>query len=169
VIWSPHVSAGKADAAWITAGHPLPWIDTATAASFADLKQLVVQDLFESPLMQPATWRLPAAGFAERAGTWVNIAHRAQSFRQAIARPRAYGPKAGSSGTCSAAVASMTLPPSAGRSPNPRPRSPRVRRRDARDGRRSPPPATGRDMNAFLPSPTTIACAGEASDRSRAA
>jgi len=88
-----HVAAGKADAAWITAGHPGPWIDTATAATFAGLEQLVVQDLFESPLMQLATWRLPAAGFAERAGTWVNVAHRAQTFRQAIRPPAGVWPE----------------------------------------------------------------------------
>ena len=40
----------------------------------------MVQDLFDSPLMRLASWRLPASGFAERAGTWVNVAHRAQSF-----------------------------------------------------------------------------------------
>ncbi|MFM8635098.1 MAG: 2Fe-2S iron-sulfur cluster-binding protein [Planctomycetia bacterium] len=88
-----HVAAGKADAAWITAGHPAAWIDTAAAASFDGLKQLVVQDLFESPLMQLATWKLPATGFAERAGTWVNIAHRAQSFGQAIRPPAGVWPE----------------------------------------------------------------------------
>ena len=88
-----HVAAGKADAAWITAGHPGPWIDTAAAQTFAGLGQLVVQDLFDSPLMQLATWRLPAAGFAERAGTWVNVAHRAQSFRQAIRPPAGVWPE----------------------------------------------------------------------------
>jgi NADH-quinone oxidoreductase subunit G len=88
-----HVAAGNARAAWITAGHPQPWIDTAAAAAFADLEQLVVQDLFHSPLMELATWRLPAAGFAERAGTWVNIAHRAQAFRQAIRPPAGVWPE----------------------------------------------------------------------------
>jgi NADH-quinone oxidoreductase subunit G len=43
--------------------------------------------------MQLATWRLPAAGFAERAGTWVNVAHRAQSFRQAIRPPAGVWPE----------------------------------------------------------------------------
>ena len=88
-----HVTAGKADAAWITAGYPGPWIDTAAADTFADLKQLVVQDLFDSPLMRLATWRLPATGFAERAGTWVNVAHHAQSFRQAIRPPAGIWPE----------------------------------------------------------------------------
>lgn len=93
-----HVQAGHADAAWITAGYPTapphrPWIDSATAAAFEGLKCLVVQDLFDSPLFALATWRLPAAGFAERAGTWVNIAMRAQSFKQAIRPPAGVWPE----------------------------------------------------------------------------
>jgi NADH-quinone oxidoreductase subunit G len=88
-----HVAAGKADAAWVTGGYPTPWIDDSTAATFAQLECLVVQDLFESPLMKLATWRLPAAGFAERAGTWVNVAHRAQSFGHAIKPPSGVWPE----------------------------------------------------------------------------
>jgi NADH-quinone oxidoreductase subunit G len=88
-----HIAAGHADAAWITAGYPKAWIDEPAAAAFAGLCCLVVQDLFDSPLMAHATWRLPAAGFAERAGTWVNIAHRAQSFRQAIRPPAGVWPE----------------------------------------------------------------------------
>jgi NADH-quinone oxidoreductase subunit G len=88
-----HVGAGNADAAWVTAAHPSAWIDETTADGFAGLKCLVVQDLFESPLSRLATWRLPATGFAERSGTWVNIAHRAQSFRQAIRPPAGVWPE----------------------------------------------------------------------------
>jgi len=88
-----HVAAGRADAAWITAGYPIPWIDEAVARTFAGLTALVVQDLFESPLSALATWRLPAAGFAERAGTWVNVAHHAQTFRQAIRPPAGVWPE----------------------------------------------------------------------------
>ena len=88
-----HVAAGRADAAWITAAHPQAWIDTAAAEPFAGLRELVVQDLFDSPLMRLATWRLPAAGFAERAGTWVNVAHRAQRFGQAIRPPAGVWPE----------------------------------------------------------------------------
>jgi NADH-quinone oxidoreductase subunit G len=93
-----HVREGHADAAWITAGYPTdptstPWIDAETAAAFAELKCLVVQDLFDSPLAKHATWRLPAAGFAERAGTWVNVAHRAQSFDKAIRAPAGVWPE----------------------------------------------------------------------------
>ena len=88
-----HVAAGRADAAWITGAYPGAWIDEAAAAPFAGLRHLVVQDLFDSPLMQLATWRLPAVGFAERAGTWVNVAHRAQSFAQAIRPPAGVWPE----------------------------------------------------------------------------
>jgi NADH-quinone oxidoreductase subunit G len=88
-----HVAAGHADAAWITAGYPAAWTDAATAESFAGLPCLVVQDLFNSPLTAHATWQLPAAGFAERAGTWINVAHHAQSFRQAIRPPAGVWPE----------------------------------------------------------------------------
>ena len=88
-----HVRAGHADAAWITGAYPAAWIDDATAAAFADLACLVVQDLFDSPLSALATWRLPAAGFAERSGTWVNVAHRAQTFEQAVRPPAGVWPE----------------------------------------------------------------------------
>ncbi|MFM8893136.1 MAG: molybdopterin-dependent oxidoreductase, partial [Planctomycetia bacterium] len=88
-----HVRAGRASAAWVTGGYPAPWIDEASAAAFTGLEQLVVQDLFPTPLSTAATWRLPAAAFAERAGTWVNVAHRAQSFRQAIRPPAGVWPE----------------------------------------------------------------------------
>ena len=88
-----HVASGHADAAWITAGYPTAWTDEATAESFAGLPCLVVQDLFDSPLTAHATWQLPAAGFAERAGTWINVAHHAQSFRQAIRPPAGVWPE----------------------------------------------------------------------------
>jgi NADH-quinone oxidoreductase subunit G len=88
-----HVAAGRADAAWVTGAYPASWIDEDAAAAFAGLRHLVVQDLFDSPLMRLATWRLPAVGFAERAGTWVNVAHRAQSFAQAIRPPAGVWPE----------------------------------------------------------------------------
>ncbi len=87
------VTDGRVTAAWITAGYPQSWIDEPTAERFAGLSCLVVQDLFESPLAKLATWLLPATGFAERAGTWVNVAHHAQSFRQAIRPPAGVWPE----------------------------------------------------------------------------
>ena len=83
-------------AAWITAGYPTPetsWCDEETAAIFDNMNCLVVQDLFRSPLSKRATWCLPAAGFAERNGTWVNCGHRAQTFEQAIRPPAGVWPE----------------------------------------------------------------------------
>jgi NADH-quinone oxidoreductase subunit G len=92
-----HVRGGRARSAWVTAGYPAPWpapwIDADTAAAFAGLSCLVVQDLFPSALSDQATWRLPAVGFAERAGTWVNAGHRAQCFEQAIRPPAGVWPE----------------------------------------------------------------------------
>jgi NADH-quinone oxidoreductase subunit G len=88
-----HVRAGRADAAWVTGGYSAAWIDDDTASAFGDLACLVVQDLFDSPLARLATWRLPAAGFAERAGTWVNVGHRAQCFGQAVRPPAGVWPE----------------------------------------------------------------------------
>ncbi len=87
------IQSNQVDAAWVTAGYAHPWIESNTADHFSKLKQLVVHDLFKSPLMELATWQLPASGFAERSGTWVNYAHRAQTFRQAIRPPAGVWPE----------------------------------------------------------------------------
>ena len=82
--------------AWVTAGYPTPetsWCDEETAAVFDNMNCLVVQDLFRSPLSKRATWCLPASGFAERHGTWVNCGHRAQTFEQAIRPPAGVWPE----------------------------------------------------------------------------
>jgi NADH-quinone oxidoreductase subunit G len=78
---------GEIKAAWVSAGYPKPWIDEATAARFASVELLVVQDLFDSPLWQRATYQLPGASFAERAGSYVNFNDRLQSFDWAIRPP----------------------------------------------------------------------------------
>jgi NADH-quinone oxidoreductase subunit G len=97
------VEAGSCTAAWISAAYPpaenrpasesAPWIDEATAARFEKLRCLIVQDLFASPLTARADWLLPAAGFAERSGTWVNHAQWAQSFERAIRPPSGVWPE----------------------------------------------------------------------------
>jgi len=81
------VEAGKFDAVWVSGGYKSDWIDEATAERFEAVKTLIVQDLFDSPLMQRADYRLPSAGFAERDGSYVNHADRLQSFRWAIRPP----------------------------------------------------------------------------------
>lgn len=94
--WDDLVRGVTADAfggVWITAAYPGPWIDERGAEPFGRLRTLVVQDLFETPLSRLATWRLPAAGFAERGGTWINVAHRAQSFHAAIRPPAGVWPE----------------------------------------------------------------------------
>ena len=82
------LSAGKIKAAWVSAGYASGnWIDDAAAARFGGLELLIVQDMFESPLWKLATYQLPGAGFAERTGSYVNFAHRLQSFTWAIRPP----------------------------------------------------------------------------------
>lgn len=97
------VESGSCTAAWISAAYPpagnrppseaASWIDEATAARFEQLRCLIVQDLFTSPLADRADWLLPAAGFAERSGTWVNHAQWAQSFERAIRAPSGVWPE----------------------------------------------------------------------------
>jgi len=79
--------AGEIKAAWVSAGYPKPWSDEPTAERFGKLDLLVVQDMFDSPLWQRATFQLPGASFAERAGSYVNFADRLQSFDWAIRPP----------------------------------------------------------------------------------
>jgi NADH-quinone oxidoreductase subunit G len=43
--------------------------------------------LFSSPLSDRATYRLPGGAFAEREGSYVNHAHRLQSFAWAVRPP----------------------------------------------------------------------------------
>ena len=90
------VQARTIQSAWVTAGYPTPeasWCDESVAATFDNVSCLVVEDLFKSPLFKRATWRLPAVGFAERSGTWVNCGHRAQTFEQAIRPPAGVWPE----------------------------------------------------------------------------
>jgi NADH-quinone oxidoreductase subunit G len=75
------------DALWVTAGYPQPWIDQPTAEQLARVPLLILQDLFSSPLWELATFALPGAAFAERAGAYVNCQDRLQSFDWAIRPP----------------------------------------------------------------------------------
>ena len=81
------LDGGTILAAWVSGGYPQPWIDEATAERFGKLDLLIVQDMFDSPLWQRATYQLPGASFAERAGSYVNFADRLQSFEWAIRPP----------------------------------------------------------------------------------
>ncbi len=81
------LEAGDIGGAWVTGGYKKNWVDAPTAEHFARLEILVVQDLFPSPLSELATYRLPAAAFAERSGSYVNHADRLQSVSRAIRPP----------------------------------------------------------------------------------
>jgi NADH-quinone oxidoreductase subunit G len=81
------LDSGTIRAAWVAGAYPQPWIDEATAARFGKLDLLIVQDMFDSPLWQRATYQLPGASFAERAGSYVNYSDRLQSFDWAIRPP----------------------------------------------------------------------------------
>ena len=72
---------------WVAGGYREPWIDEPTAERLAAVETSIVQDLFDSPLWQRATYQLPGASFAERAGSYVNFADRLQSFDWAIRPP----------------------------------------------------------------------------------
>lgn len=63
------------------------WIDESTAKKFQLLSLLVLQDLFPSPLVDRATYVLPAGAFAEREGSYVNRDDRLQTATWAIRPP----------------------------------------------------------------------------------
>jgi NADH-quinone oxidoreductase subunit G len=81
------VQADPPDAAWLAGGYKTDWNDDETAAAFANVGLVIVQDLFPSPLWHRADYQLPAAAFAEREGSYVNFADRLQSFTWAVRPP----------------------------------------------------------------------------------
>jgi len=82
------VAAGEFDTVWVTGSYPHEWVDDAAAAAFAKVPQLIVQDIFPSPLTARATWVLPSAAFGERSGSYVNHADRLQSFDWVVRPPQ---------------------------------------------------------------------------------
>ncbi|MGD9720290.1 MAG: molybdopterin-dependent oxidoreductase [Pirellulales bacterium] len=82
-------------AIWVSGGYKHDWIARETAERLATVNVLIVQDLFDSPLLERATYRLPGAAFAERAGSYVNHAGRLQSFDWAIRPPAGVRVEAG--------------------------------------------------------------------------
>ncbi len=92
---SASIEAGETRAAWVSGGYKDAWIDEATAGRLAAVECLVVQDLFDSPLLERATYRLPGAAFAERDGSYVNHADRLQSVAWAIRPPAGVRVEAG--------------------------------------------------------------------------
>jgi NADH-quinone oxidoreductase subunit G len=81
------LDGGGIAAVWVAAGYRMPWIDETTAARFDGVELLIVQDLFDSPLWQRATYQLPGGGYAERSGSYVNFQDRLQFFKWAVRPP----------------------------------------------------------------------------------
>ena len=81
------IDEGDIRGVWISGGYKTDWIDEAQATRFENAEVLIVQDLFASPLWERATFQLPGAAFAEREGSYVNVADRLQSFPWAIRPP----------------------------------------------------------------------------------
>jgi NADH-quinone oxidoreductase subunit G len=79
--------SGSLGGAWISGGHKHDWNDAATVEKLANVKTLVVQDCFASPLWNAATFQIPGGTFAEREGSYVNYQDRLQSFRWAVRAP----------------------------------------------------------------------------------
>jgi NADH-quinone oxidoreductase subunit G len=83
----PELDRGAVQGVWVSGGYKRDWIDETTAARFHGVKQLILQDLFPSPLCRRATYVLPGAAYAERDGSYVNRADRLQSVDWAIHPP----------------------------------------------------------------------------------
>ena len=81
------LKADKYDALWITGGYGAAWHDEGAKTALGSVPTLIVQDMFTSPLYEAATYQLPAAAFAEREGSYVNVGDRLQSFKWAIRPP----------------------------------------------------------------------------------
>ena len=76
-------------ALWVTGGYKKDWIDEAAATALAEqVELLLVEDMFPSPLWERAAWQIPSAGFAEKAGSYVNANDWIQSFSWAIRPPQ---------------------------------------------------------------------------------
>jgi NADH-quinone oxidoreductase subunit G len=83
----PRVEQGEFAGVWVTGGYPAPAFDEQTAARFAGVRLLVVQDIFASPLWDRAHYQLSGGAFPERDGSYVNYAERLQSAKWAVRPP----------------------------------------------------------------------------------
>ncbi|MCH8147317.1 MAG: (2Fe-2S)-binding protein [Planctomycetes bacterium] len=81
-------TAGAFSAAWVVGGYPAEWLDKKLAVKMAaKIELLIVQDIFENPLMGGAAVVLPACAWVEREGSFVNKAGLIQTFERAISPP----------------------------------------------------------------------------------
>ena len=78
---------GAYSAAWVVGGYPTAWLDKQAAKMASKIELLVVQDIFENPLMAAAAVVLPACAWVEREGSFVNHAGLIQAFERAISPP----------------------------------------------------------------------------------
>ena len=78
---------GAYSAAWVVGGYPAEWLDKQAAKIASKIEFLVVQDIFENPLMAAAAVVLPACAWVEREGCFVNQAGLIQAFERAISPP----------------------------------------------------------------------------------
>jgi len=73
---------------WLSGGYTSSdWITDASAAELSKVETVIVQDIFDSPAWQVATYQLPGVAFAERGGSYVNFADRLQSFQWSVRPP----------------------------------------------------------------------------------
>ena len=77
---------GDLQALWVMGADPV-WDNGEAAAVLGDLSFLVVQDLFMTATARQADVVLPAASFAEKAGSVINLTGRIQALRPAIRPP----------------------------------------------------------------------------------
>ena len=79
---------GKVGGLWVSGGYKnTEWLPDEQVEKFAAVPLLVVQDTFSSAIWNAATFQLPGGTFAERQGSFVNFAHRLQSFDWAVRPP----------------------------------------------------------------------------------
>jgi NADH-quinone oxidoreductase subunit G len=78
---------GEFESAWISGGYPGEWVTKEWSGCLGKLPFLIAHDLFPSLLTEAATIIIPACGFAEREGSFMNHAGRLQPFKRAIMPP----------------------------------------------------------------------------------
>ncbi len=85
---------GRIGGLWFSGGYKKEkWIEEEKARPLAQLKLLIVQDLFPSAISALATYALPGAAFAERDGSYVNRSDHLQSIRWAVRPPYGVRPE----------------------------------------------------------------------------
>ena len=81
-------AGGDVSAAWVVGGYPdKQWMPKELAKAADKIELIVVQDIFENPLVPSATFVLPSCAFVERDGCFVNAQGKVQAFKRAIRPP----------------------------------------------------------------------------------